>query len=54
MAARNDITGDLIKTKDHSKQYEDNLSKIDFSVKLEVAPDAPPPYKLTQRSKENK
>ena len=52
--SRNDITGDSIKSKAPSKQYEDNLSKVDFSIKLEVAPDAPPPYKLTQRTKESK
>jgi hypothetical protein len=51
MAARNDITGDPIQSKAPSKQYEENLSKVDFSIKLEVAPDAPPAYKLTQRTK---
>lgn len=52
MTAKNDITGDPIKSKAPSKQYEDNLAKVDFSVKLELAPDAPPPYKLTQRTKD--
>lgn len=54
MAAKNDITGDPIQSKAPSKLYEENLSKVDFSIKLEVASDAPPPYKLTQRTKESK
>ena len=52
MTAKNDVTGDLIKSKSNSKQYEENLAKVDFSVKLELAPDAPPPYKLIQRTKD--
>lgn len=52
MTAKNDITGDTIQTKSPTKQYEDNLAKVDFSIKLELAPDAPPPYKLTERTKD--
>ena len=36
MVARNEITGDLIKTKVNDDQkYKDNFDKIDFSIKLE-------------------
>ena len=31
--AKNDITGDLIKTKGTSSAYEENLGAIDWSVK---------------------
>ena len=46
--------GDLIETRAASEQYKNNLEKLDFSIKLDVDASAPPPYKLTQRSKENK
>jgi hypothetical protein len=39
MAARNDITGDLIKTKvSDDKQYKSNYDQIDWSKKLEDKP----------------
>jgi hypothetical protein len=39
MAARNDITGDLIKTKvADDKEYKKNYDGIDWSVKLEDTP----------------
>lgn len=50
--SRNDITGDAIQTRAASEQYKDNLEKIDFSIKLDVDASSPPPYKLTQRSKD--
>lgn len=36
MASKNDITGDLIKTKLASKEFTENFDKIDYSVKLEA------------------
>lgn len=35
MAAINDITGDAIKSKTPSKDFEDNYDAIDWSTKLE-------------------
>jgi len=35
MATKNDITGDFIKSKPASDQFDKNFDQIDWSVKLE-------------------
>lgn len=35
MATKNDITGDLIKSKPASNQFDRNFDQIDWSVKME-------------------
>ena len=37
MATKNDITGDFIKSKPASDQFDRNFDQIDWSVKLEPA-----------------
>ena len=36
MTSKNDITGDWIKSKPHSKQFDENFDQIDWSKKEEV------------------
>ena len=38
MAAKNDITGHLIQTRDITQQFTENFDKIDKTVRLEVEP----------------
>ena len=39
MAAKNDITGDSILSKNSSKEFDKNFDAIDWSVKLETPKD---------------
>ena len=40
MATKNDITGDFIKSKPASDQFDKNFDQIDWSVKLEKLEDS--------------
>lgn len=40
MATKNDITGDFIKSKPASDQFDKNFDQIDWSVKLEKLKDS--------------
>ena len=40
MATKNDITGDFIKSKPASDQFDRNFDQIDWSVKLEKLEDS--------------